>query len=503
MLTRICAPRRGGRAAWNVCPPAARTFRRLQACAAPGVLAFWLVLALNRASAQPVMPDAIALPRLSIEGLPTPVRTAVQDAYAAAAARPRDAAARGHLCMVLHAYEQYGLAGTCYRGARELDPRSLSWTYLSAVVEAELGENGTAAALFRRALEIEPGYWPARLRLADALTNAGDLEGGAQTYEAVIHDFPDLAVAHYGFGRLLSTRGDAAKATLEYERAVELEPGFGAAHYALALAYRNAGVGERAREEMDLYRELGPRRPAPPDRLLDQIKPMKAAGRDLLAEGVRLGAKGRLSDAIALHLKAIEADPSDAQAHVNLISLYGRTGQPDRAAAHYASAVALGGSLAEAHYNYGVLMAGVGRYDDAAEAFRQALAADPFYAQAHQNLAALLARQGKLDDAAVHYRQALANDPQHRGARFGLGRVLLALGRPREAIDQFLKILRPEDGDTPRYLFALATAWAAAGESAEGRRYAERALGSARAMRQTALAGTIEQWLRQIEDVPR
>ena len=471
--------------------------------ALPCVVVLCVALDPLLARSQAVTPDSSALPRLNFEALPPPVRAGLRDAYDAARARPRDPSALGRLGMILHAYEQYRSAGICYRAARELDPRSLSWTYLSSVVDTELGENEAAAVGFRRALAIEPGYWPARLRLADALMHGGDLDASRGEYEALVRDFPELAVAHYGLGRLLWVRGHAAAAAEHYQRAVDIEPQFGRAHYALALAYRDAGAGERAQAHLDAYRRLGPSRPVPADRLLDQIRSMKGTGRDLLAEGARLGGAGLLAESIAMHLKAIEADRADAQAHVNLISLYGRTGQPDKAETHYRAALALGSSLAEAHYNYGVLLAAAGRDDEAARAFRAALGVDAFHAQAHHNLAALLARQGKLDDAADHYRQALANDPQHRGARFSLGRILVARGRPLEAIEHFRKILLPEDDDTPRYMYALANAYLAAGDAAQAGKYGEQALRLAKARGQSDLAASIAQSLRRPGGVQR
>jgi len=230
---------------------------------------------------------------------------------------------------------------------------------------------------------------------------------------------------------------------------------------------------------------------------------MKGTGRDLLAEGARLGGAGHLAESIAMHLKAVDADPTDAQAHVNLISLYGRTRQPDKALEHYRAALALGSSLAEAHYNYGVLLAASGRFDEAATAFGKALEIDPFYAQAHNNVATLLARQGRLDDAAAHYRQALANDPQHRGARFNLGRLLAARGRPLEAIEHFRKVLLPEDDDTPRYMYELSNAYLAAGDVPKAGEYGEQALRRAKARGQSDLAASIVQSLRRIGGVQR
>ena len=463
-----------------------------------------LALGTGMPAAQGSGPQPPALPRLAFDRLPVPVRAALQAAYDAAQTRPGDASAVGHLGMVLHAHEQYSEAEVCYRIARELAPRSMSWIYLSGVVQAELGADRVAVDFFRESLRLEPGYLPARVRLADSLMRSGALEPSRREYEALVRQFPDLALAHYGLGRVKSALADPAGATGHFQRAVDLEPEFGPAHYSLALASRHRGSPALAQAHLQAYRRFGTRSPALRDRLLDQIKPLNGTARELLAEGARLGDAGRLMEAIAAHLKAVAADPADAQAHVNLISLYGRMGNTGQAEKHYRAALGLGSSLADAHYNYGVLLAASNRHEEATAAFRRALGADSFHAPAHNNLAALLARQGRLADAASHYRQALANDPQHRGARFGLGRVLVALHRPLEAVDEFRKLpLFPEDADTARYLQALATAYLAAGDATAASDFGLRALRRAREAQQTELATTIEASLRRIRDLRR
>lgn len=434
-----------------------------------------------------------APPPLVLEALPSAVRASVASIYENARERPHDESAVGRLAMVLHAYEQHGLAASSYRAAQQLNPRSSSWTYLLGVALSALGEEAAAVGSFRRSLEIDPSFLPARVRLAEALMNAGDLGASRTQYEALVRDFPDLAVAHYGLGTVWSALGDRKAAANHYQRAVDAAPQFGRAHYALALALRDMRLIDRARTHLEAYARLGAGRPTVPDPLMDEVRSLRSTARDLIAEAARLGAAGQLQQSIELHLKALEADPTAAQAHVNLISLYGRTGRGSKAEEHYRAALALGSSVAEAHYNYGVLEAAEGRPAEAAEAFRLTLQVDPFHARAHNNLGALLAQQGKYDDAAAHYRQALAIDPQHRGARFSLARLLMVLGRPRESVEHLEKLLVPEGAETPRYKHALATAWWAAGDNQKASRYAADALQQARRLGQTDLAVRIEQ----------
>jgi tetratricopeptide (TPR) repeat protein len=447
----------------------------------------------------PIDSPPAGLPVLSLASLPAPVRQHLQTLYDEALARPRDASAAGRLAMALHAHEQLQSAHTAYRCARRLEPDSFEWTYLGALVQAKLGDLAGAAGSLRQALSLDPSYPPARVTLADALMQTGQLETARAAYLALLDDHPELAIAHYGLGRVAALSGRAADALERYRTSVQLAPEFGAAHYALGLAYRDAGLEDRAVAHLDAYRRLGARRPVPPDRLLERVNAFRSTARHLIVEGARLQKENRLAEAIALHVKALEADPVAAQAHVNLISLYGRKGEHDSAQRHYHAALQLQGDHAGAHYNWGVLQADAGRLDEAAHSFRGALKVNPFHPQAHNNLGALLAGQGKLAEAAAHYQQALANDPGHTMARFNLGRVLVALGRPREAAAHFERLVVPESKDTPRFTYALATAWLAAGDFMRARRYGEQALELARRLGQTELAGKIEHDLERMK----
>ena len=98
------------------------------------------------------------------------------------------------------------------------------------------------------------------------------------------------------------------------------------------------------------------------------------------------GGTGDLPGAIEAHEAALARNPSLAQAHANLISLYGRTAQWAQAEAHYKALLAIGYNVDEAHYNYGVLLGLQRRWPEAAAAFRAAIDANPLHAMARNNL---------------------------------------------------------------------------------------------------------------------
>ena len=127
----------------------------------------------------------------------------------------------------------------------------------------------------------------------------------------------------------------------------------------------------------------------------------------LLQRGVKLADAGDVDAAIAAHEAALAIDPSLAQAHANLIALYGRQRNFAKAEEHYRAVVALGVNVADAHYDYGVLLGLQERWDDAADAYRRALALNPLHARG--------AQQSRADSRAQH--GSSTRPPPSTGAR--------------------------------------------------------------------------------------
>ena len=211
-----------------------------------------------------------------------------------------------------------------------------------------------------------------------------------------------------------------------------------------------------------------------------------------LLRGLRLAEAGDVAGAIEAHEAALARNPSLAQAHANLISLYGRVGQWAKAEEHYKAVLALGYNVDEAHYNYGVLLGAQQRWSEAAAAYRLAVAANPLHAQARNNLGQLLEGDRKLDEALDQYRQAVAANPQFRLARYNLGRMLLAARRFDDAIAEFEQLREPQDADAPRYWYGLAVAHVQAGRRDEGLALAREARRLAEAFGQHDLSAAID-----------
>ena len=454
-----------------------------------------LLLAVSLALASQSSPS---LPTLVLDSYPPAARDAIARAHREAAAHPADARMAGTLGRVLHAWEQWEAARGAYVRAQALAPGAFEWRYLDAIVLQRLGRPHEAADQLRAVLVRAPEYLPARLKLAEALLDAGELDESRRLFTALTDPACAPAV-QYGLGRIAALEKRHADAIEHLQRAVALFPEFGAAHYALALSYRALGRRDEAQAALERHGRFGARWPAVPDPALDAVTTLRDDPGALVQRAVKLADAGDLDGAIAAHEAALAIDPSHAQAHANLIALYGRQRNFAKADEHYRAVVALGVNVADAHYDYGVLLGLQERWDDAAEAYRRALALNPLHAEAHNNLGQILERTRQFDAAVVEYRQALEAQPTLRLARFNLGRMLIALGRPDDAVVELQKLTEPRDAEAPRYLFALSAAYVRSGRKSEGLKWGTEARDLALRFGDSALAAAIERDLALIK----
>lgn len=451
-----------------------------------------------RASAQaPALPE---IPPLNMAAFPPETRKQVQQAYEAARASPRDADAVGKLGMLFSLYKRPDDAVACFKRAHELAPRSFQWLYFWGYLMFVDKKYKAAEAALTSALQLRPEYIAARLKLAESLLGSGKVEEAGRLYDGILKEYPDSAEACYGLGRVHAARGDQASAVEFYRQACELFPTYGAAHYALARAYRQLGQSDKAQEQLSLYERNKNIVPPVDDPLRDELRDLDMSAVSYLERGVFLEQVGRIQDAIKATERAVELDPKLVQAHINLLSLYGRVGNLPKAEEQYRAVMALNPEqFPKAHYDYGVLLLRKGKYKEAEEAFRHALRIDPSYTQARNNLGYMLERQGKIAEAEAEYRQALESDPNFRQAHFNLGRILVSQGKYKEGIQQLSQTLTPEDENTPAYLYALGAAYGRAGDRQNALRYLHQAREQASARGQAKLLADIDGDLRTLE----
>ena len=106
--------------------------------------------------------------------------------------------------------------------------------------------------------------------------------------------------------------------------------------------------------------------------------------------------------AVAAYQQAIAADPSLADARINLGRLLHDAKRHAEAERVYRDAIARGGNDAVLLFNLGVLLDDVGRKMEAVDAYRAAVARDPALADGHYNLSLLYEQLARPRDAIRH-----------------------------------------------------------------------------------------------------
>ena len=439
------------------------------------------------------------LPQVDASGFLPAIRAQVELAERNARERPRDPAIAGALAMTLHAYQLHDAAERAYSRAHSLDPQNFDWLYLLGAVQMAQGAFDRAVKTLQSALQIRPGDLAAEIRLAESLIAVPDWNGAATLYCRILDDRRECPQAWYGLGRAQAAKGDHAAAIESYGKACELFPAYGVAHFALAAELRRLGRKPEAERHIAAYAKNVTSEPPLDDPLFQRIHELNLSSQAHLQRGAELEKAARLDEAIREHEAALANDPGNVQAHVNLIALYGRAGDPGKAKQHFEAATRLNPGRSDAWCDYGVLLYMQKHFDEAEKAYQRALEINPDYAEAHNNLGAIYEQLGRLADAEKEFRAAINDRPDYPLARFHLGRILVNEQKYDEAIHQLQRALTPDDDKTPVYLYALGATYARAGDRAHALEYLQRAHDAASRYGQSELLASIDHDLKALQ----
>jgi len=172
----------------------------------------------------------------------------------------------------------------------------------------------------------------------------------------------------------------------------------------------------------------------------------------------------------AAALRAIELDPTLAEAHTSLGSITGlhewRWAEAER---HYRRAIELNPGYVMAHHWYAsdFLML-LGRFDEAFREMDIAVRLDPLSAALNENVAHLLLIARRYDEALEKQLELQELDPYYYKCYTGMGRIYIQQGLYPQAIEMLLKG-RSLAGDVPFILGALGQAYALDGREPEAR----------------------------------
>ena len=319
--------------------------------------------------------QAVELPDPDLTAVEPRVRETIERQIAATGREPDSTAAWGRLGMVLQAHQFDEEAESAYVEASRLAPTEFRWVYLRGVL-SDAHDPAAAVSLYRRAVEIDAAYAPARVRLAAALEKVGSAAEAATHYAEAARLEPDNAVAHLGLGRLALARGEVDQAVRHLDRAYQLSPETQAIVATLSRARHRAGDRDGARRLAQAARGLPPMiHHRDPRRA--EVDVLAVDSESFLRRSKTYRETGQLQASLAELLRLIELEPDNAQAHFAAAGVYDR----------------------------------MNRHREAATAARRALELDPDLVGGRAVLAGALFKVGSFEQAAAEAERVLADDP--------------------------------------------------------------------------------------------
>ena len=142
-----------------------------------------------------------------------------------------------------HQAGEHSKAEALYRAALQAEPGHFNATHLLGVLLAERGDFDHAVELLERAVQLNPGYPEARSNLAGAchdrgalLREHGRLAEAAASLTRALSLKPDFAQAHHELGNVMTGMGEWRQALEHFRRAYSLLPDHAQARWAAAMA---------------------------------------------------------------------------------------------------------------------------------------------------------------------------------------------------------------------------------------------------------------------------
>ena len=229
-----------------------------------------------------------------------------------------------------------------------------------------------AIELFRRAVEIDPGYAPAWAGIADSHSWQfawygscdDDLEEADRVSRRAIELAPDAAEAHASRGYVLTLRGESAAAATEYERAIELNPRLFEAYYYYGRDHYGQGNTARA---IELLQQAARVRP-------DDYQALALVAQFQDALGEKETARATAVEALDRAARRLELNPGETRALYLGASVLQLLGRRDEGFEWAERAVAIDPENPSIRYNVGCSYAVAGEHERALDHLERAVA---------------------------------------------------------------------------------------------------------------------------------
>jgi tetratricopeptide (TPR) repeat protein len=370
---------------------------------------------------------------------------------------------------------QYASANLEFLNASRLRPGDSEVLHLLATAAIAGGNYAEAIGYLRKAIEKNPQYLPARVKLAEIMASSpvlSHVKEAESAAEAAVHDAPSDSEALRVLAKAQLKLGDYKSAEDQFTKSVSMMPQNLRASIGLAVLKWRKNDLPGAEDILKRAVESAPKAPEPlivlgrfyrltkrlPEagdalRRAAQMNRFRGLALEALAQiyaeqkrdneveatyramaqlperrfkplhAVYLFGRGRQAEAVA-ELKALaDADKSDREARSRLVSAYMLTNQPQAAVKVVTDALNQNGKDVSALLDRGRLYLAAGKAEDLERDMRRVIQLTSNSAEAHYLLAMSL-RKSMKRSARQELTEALSIDPQFLAARVELSAEL-------------------------------------------------------------------------------
>ncbi|WP_293259368.1 tetratricopeptide repeat protein [Microcoleus sp. PH2017_21_RUC_O_A] len=274
----------------------------------------------------------------------------------------------------------------------------------------------------KRAIEIKPEVAIAYKIAGNATQAMGKVDAAKYWYTEALKIEPNFAEIHANLGSLYAQQKQWQKSIACYHKSIELKPELVSAYRNLAKVFLQSGQPQAGAEYW--YEAL-------------TLDINWATAEEHFTLGNTLLEFGQLEKAVSCYRRAIQLQPSYADAYHNLGEVLSVRGEWEDAIAAYQEAIELNPYYEGSHYSLGKVWANLDRREDAIACYRTAIELNPSFAQAYQSLGEVLNSRGQLDEAIGCYEKTIELKPDIWEFHHKLGDALQEKGEIDGAIEAY------------------------------------------------------------------
>ncbi len=299
-----------------------------------------------------------------------------------------------------------------------------------AQVHRQFNDFEAALAECNRALALKPECEMALSLRADIWIHQGEYAKAIADCDAILRRSPLWQDAHAARGEALFHLGDLDGALAETTRAIDLRPNEPNGYYMRARIHER--LGDHARKQVDVQKHID---------LLSARKLDSPAVHVVLGRAHAFA--GRIQEAITHFTKAIEREPTLAEAYMNRAALLVQARRLDLAQKDAEKYLELDPGSFDAHRLAALIHLISGRGADAVREYEKAVELKPAGSvEVWNNLAHAYNISGRLDKSVEALERGLALNPTEDGLLYNHACLLGKSGRIAEAIETLGKAIQ-------------------------------------------------------------